>query len=101
MINPYSTAFSRWWCHSGRYMRLATMITSDKAQARLELPRAAVGTAVGDLAFTRSVLLLARSNMPSGRRPGVSPVGGTVVLTAVGTAASAGETGAGGVTTAS
>ena len=19
LINPYSTAFARWWCHSGRY----------------------------------------------------------------------------------
>jgi hypothetical protein len=22
MINPYSTAFVRWWCHSARYLRL-------------------------------------------------------------------------------
>jgi hypothetical protein len=20
LVNPYSTAFARWWCHSGRYM---------------------------------------------------------------------------------
>jgi len=20
LINPYSTAFARWWCHSGRYL---------------------------------------------------------------------------------
>jgi hypothetical protein len=31
VINPYSTAFARWWCHSGRYMRLSMMITGHKA----------------------------------------------------------------------
>lgn len=31
MINPYSTAFARWWCRSGRYMRLSTMITGHQA----------------------------------------------------------------------
>jgi hypothetical protein len=31
MINPYSTAFARWWCHSGRYMGLPRMITGGKA----------------------------------------------------------------------
>jgi len=31
MINPYSTAFTRWWCHSGRYMRLTTLITGHQA----------------------------------------------------------------------
>jgi hypothetical protein len=20
LVNPYSTAFARWWCHSGRYL---------------------------------------------------------------------------------
>jgi hypothetical protein len=30
MINPCSTAFSRWWCQSGRYMRLVQVITVGK-----------------------------------------------------------------------
>jgi hypothetical protein len=34
MINPCSTAFARWWCHSGRYMRLVRMITGNKAAAQ-------------------------------------------------------------------
>ena len=28
MINPYSTAFARWWCHSGRHTSLARMIAA-------------------------------------------------------------------------
>jgi hypothetical protein len=42
MINPYSTAFAAWWCHSGRYMRLPLMITGSKAAVRPGLPRPAV-----------------------------------------------------------
>jgi hypothetical protein len=41
MINPYSTAFARWWCHSGRYMRLPRMITGNKTAVRPGLPRPA------------------------------------------------------------
>ena len=29
LINPYSTAFARWWCHSGRFM-----IPGNRAAAR-------------------------------------------------------------------
>ena len=42
MINPYSTAFASWWCHSARYWRLPRMITGSKAAARPGLPRPAV-----------------------------------------------------------
>jgi len=31
MINPYSTAFAGWWCHSGRYTRLARLIPGHAA----------------------------------------------------------------------
>jgi hypothetical protein len=34
MINPYSTAFAGWWCHSGCYTRLPRMITGSKATTR-------------------------------------------------------------------
>ena len=34
MINPYSTAFATWWCHSARYWRLPHMVTGNKAAAR-------------------------------------------------------------------
>jgi hypothetical protein len=33
MINPYSTAFAGWWCHSGRYTSLARLITGHKPAA--------------------------------------------------------------------
>lgn len=33
MINPCSTAFTRWWCHSGRYTRLAQMIAAVGSRA--------------------------------------------------------------------
>ena len=42
MINPYSTAFATWWCHSSRYWRLPHMITRNRAAARPGLPRPAV-----------------------------------------------------------
>ena len=42
MINPYSTAFAIWWCHSARYWRLPHMITGNKSSARPGLPRPAV-----------------------------------------------------------
>lgn len=30
LINPYSTGFSRWWCRSGRHMRLSRMIIGER-----------------------------------------------------------------------
>jgi hypothetical protein len=42
LINPYSTAFASWWCHSARYWRLPHMITGNKTAARPDLPRPAV-----------------------------------------------------------
>ena len=47
MINPYSTAFAIWWCHSARYWRLPHMITGNKAAARPGLSRPAVPRAGG------------------------------------------------------
>jgi hypothetical protein len=34
LINPYSTAFASWWCHSARYWRLPRVITGNKAGPR-------------------------------------------------------------------
>jgi hypothetical protein len=34
LINPYSTAFAMWWCHSGRYLGLVQMVSGDQASAR-------------------------------------------------------------------
>lgn len=34
LINPYSTAFAGWWCHSGRYLRVAQVIPGNRAGAR-------------------------------------------------------------------
>jgi hypothetical protein len=31
IVNPYSTALARWWCHSGRYTRLAWMIAAARS----------------------------------------------------------------------
>ena len=42
MINPYSTAFASWWCHSCRYWRLPRKITGNMAVTRPGLPRPAV-----------------------------------------------------------
>jgi hypothetical protein len=42
MINPYSTAFASWWCHSARHRRLPRVITGSKTAARPGLPRPAV-----------------------------------------------------------
>jgi hypothetical protein len=39
-LNRSSTAFARWWCHSGRHTRLGRMITATAARrAEAELPR--------------------------------------------------------------
>jgi hypothetical protein len=38
LINPYSTAFARWWCHSGRYLIPGNRaITGNRAAARSRL----------------------------------------------------------------
>jgi hypothetical protein len=42
MINPYSTAFASWWCHSARHMRLPRMTTGSTTAARPGLPWPAV-----------------------------------------------------------
>jgi len=47
LINPYSTAFASWWCHSARYWRLPRVITGNKTAARPGLPRRAVPRAGG------------------------------------------------------
>jgi hypothetical protein len=47
LINPYSTAFAIWWCHSARYWRLPRAITGNKTAARLGLPGLAVSRVRG------------------------------------------------------
>jgi hypothetical protein len=34
MINPYSTAFAGWWCHSARYLPLIRMISGARGVSR-------------------------------------------------------------------
>jgi hypothetical protein len=37
LVNPFSTAFARWWCHTGRYLgpvRLATGRTAVRPSGR-------------------------------------------------------------------
>jgi len=34
MINPYSTAFARWWCHSARYLPLVRIFSGAGGSAR-------------------------------------------------------------------
>ncbi len=49
-INPYSTAFSRWWCQSGRYLAPVRMITGHYRAGRYAAgparprPRATAGS---------------------------------------------------------
>jgi hypothetical protein len=46
-LNRSSTAFARWWCHSGRHTRLGRMITATAAwRAEAQQP-ATNGEAVG------------------------------------------------------
>lgn len=47
LINPYSTAFASWWCHSARYWRLPRVITGNQTAARPGLPRPAVPRVLG------------------------------------------------------
>lgn len=42
VINPYSTAFATWWCHTARYWRLPRTITEGKTAGRPGLPQLAV-----------------------------------------------------------
>jgi hypothetical protein len=37
-INPYSTAFARWWCQTGRHTRLGRMITAEGARLAKAVP---------------------------------------------------------------
>ena len=41
LINPYSTAFAGWWCHSGRYTRAARLTPGVKAATSPRPPSAA------------------------------------------------------------
>jgi hypothetical protein len=34
MVNPYSTAFAGWWCHSARYLPLVRMISGARGVSR-------------------------------------------------------------------
>jgi hypothetical protein len=34
MVNPYSTAFAGWWCHSARYLPLIRTVSGVRGAAR-------------------------------------------------------------------
>ncbi|MGH3189787.1 MAG: hypothetical protein ACRDPY_30630 [Streptosporangiaceae bacterium] len=34
LVNPYSTAFAGWWCHSARYLPLIRTISGTRGAAR-------------------------------------------------------------------
>jgi hypothetical protein len=59
MINPYSTAFATWWCHSSRHWRLSRKIKGSAAVARPGLPKRAVHR------FGNSVAGQATANAPA------------------------------------
>jgi hypothetical protein len=42
IINPYSTAFAVWWCHSARYLPLVRLVTGMRAAKRPSWPPQAV-----------------------------------------------------------
>lgn len=64
-INPYSTAFAMWWCHSGRYLGIGRMMTGTKDRPRLGLSELSELRARRDaLRATRPV---ARSSMAARR----------------------------------
>jgi hypothetical protein len=42
LINPYSTACARFWCHFARYWRLPRVIPGDKTASRPGLRRLVV-----------------------------------------------------------
>ncbi len=39
-INPYSTAFARWWCHSARYLPLIRIFSGTSGASRPRVRRA-------------------------------------------------------------
>jgi hypothetical protein len=43
LINPYSTAFARWWCHSGRYLIPGNRAAARSRRRRSAVPRPAHG----------------------------------------------------------
>ncbi len=34
LVNPYSTAFARWWCHTGRYLAPVRLVTGSTVARR-------------------------------------------------------------------
>jgi hypothetical protein len=74
LINPYSTAFASWWCHSGRYWRLPRAITGNKTAARPGLPRPAVprvGGGVSEGSGSQSSPSFPQAPNPGERVPGL------------------------------
>ena len=37
IVNPYSTAFAGWWCHSARYLPLVRMISGARGVSRRQM----------------------------------------------------------------
>jgi len=63
LINPYSTAFATWWCHSARYLRLPRMMVGNKTAGR---PVAHRATAT----HVRVSVLISPSSSPQAPNPG-------------------------------
>jgi hypothetical protein len=40
MVNPYSTAFAGWWCHSARYLPLIRIFSGTSGASRPRVRRA-------------------------------------------------------------
>ncbi len=73
VINPYSTAFSMWWCRSSRYWRLPRRVRSAGLSARMEPVGAADVAAPGVQDGFRARSLLPAS--AAARQPGRAAAG--------------------------
>jgi hypothetical protein len=79
LINPYSTAFARWWCLSGRYTRVARLTPGVKAATGPRPPlaprRPRRGSAGADL-VTASPEVMARRRAALDAMVAADPRGG-------------------------
>jgi len=62
MINPWSTAFARWWCLSARHWRLTRLVTGNKAAPRRSrpAPRRPTRSELEELSRKSSAVMAAR-----------------------------------------
>jgi hypothetical protein len=66
LVNPYSTAFAGWWCHTGRYTLVARLTPGVKAATGPRPPYRPArphrrGAAPGDLAPSPEVMARRRA----------------------------------------